>query len=175
MPRYSSARAHGLSLVDLMVGLSIGMIATLVVLNVMVMFDARRRTTAGSTDAQIHGTFAGGWLARELRIAGHGLGPLSALGCTVHRAPAGTTDTSFVLAPLMITNGTAGAPDTLTILAAGEQALPASRLVAPYTMGGDLTTLARTFGIAHGAPLVPHASGTPDCPLVRLAALSTGR
>ena len=60
MPRYTSAHAQGISLVDLMVGLSIGMIATLIVLNVMVMFDARRRTTAGSTDAQIHGMFAGG-------------------------------------------------------------------------------------------------------------------
>jgi type IV pilus assembly protein PilW len=174
MPRYTSAHAQGISLVDLMVGLSIGMIATLIVLNVMVMFDARRRTTAGSTDAQIHGTFAGGWLARELRIAGHGLGPLSALGCTVHRAPIGTPDASLVLAPLMITNGTAGTPDTLTILAAGEQALPASRLVAPHTMGDDLITLDSTLGIANGSQLLLHESGNPDCPLVRVAAVSTG-
>lgn len=174
MPRYSSARARGMSLVDLMVGLSIGMIATLVVLNVMVMFEGRRRITAGGTDTQIHGTFAGSWLARELRIAGHGLGPLSALGCTVHRAPIGTPDASFVLAPLMITNGAAGTPDTLTILAAGEQALPASRLVAPYTMGGDLITLDSTLGIANGSQLLLHESGNPDCPLVRVEGVDTG-
>ncbi len=174
MHRYRSARAQGLSLVDLMVGLSIGMIATLVVMNVMVMFDARRRMASGSADAQIHGAFASGWLARELRIAGHGLGPLGALGCMVHRAPVGTADASFVLAPVQITNGTAGAPDTLTLLAAGEQAMPASRLISPYAMGNGSLSLDSTFGFADGAQLLLYTSGDPDCALLSVASVSTG-
>jgi type IV pilus assembly protein PilW len=55
-------RSNGLGLIDLLVGLAIGMVATVVILNAMVMFDARRRSTIGSADAQINIIFAGGWL-----------------------------------------------------------------------------------------------------------------
>jgi len=167
-------RFHGLGLIDLMVGLAIGMVATVVILNTMVMFDARRRSTIGSADAQINISFAGGWLARELRIAGHGLSPSSALGCVTHRAAAGTADASFTLVPAMIRQGSAGAPDTLTIFAAGEQALPPARLIAPYTMGGNQFTLDSTLGVANGHQLLLYAAGQADCALLSVASVSIG-
>lgn len=166
--------SEGLSLIDLLVGLAVGMVATLVILSTMIMFDARRRSTIGHSDAQINLGFAGGWLAKELRIAGHGLSPSSALGCMTHRAAAGTPDSSFLLVPVSITQGPSGAPDTLTVLAAGDQALPPARLIAPYTMGGNQLTLDSTLGIANGHQLLLYAAGQADCALLAVTSVSIG-
>lgn len=171
-----SVKRHssGLGLIDFLVGLAIGMVATVVILNAMVMFDVHRRSTIGSTDAQINISFAGGWLARELRIAGHGLSPSTALGCVTHRAAVGTPDASFTLVPASIAQGQSGAPDTLTILAAGEQALPPARLIAPYTMGGNQLTLDSTMGVVNGNQLLLYAPGQADCALLSVASVSIG-
>ena len=171
---HSHAAMRGLSLVDLMVGLAIGMVATLVILNVMVMFDARRRATAGHSDAQTNAVFATSLLSRELRIAGHGLGPPSGLGCTVHRAAANTIDTTFLLIPAFIVNGSNGAPDQLTVLAAGEQALPPARLIAPATINSGALTIDSTLGISPGMQLLLQSIGSTDCALITVAAVATG-
>lgn len=174
MRTHSHVRMHGLSLVDLMVGLAIGMIATLVILNVMVMFDARRRATAGSSDAQTNAVFATSLLSRELRIAGHGLGPPSGLGCIVHRAAASAADQRFLLAPAIVIKGSKGMPDQLTVLAAGEQALPPSRLISPYTINNGELTVDSTLGIVAGSQLLLQSAGSPDCALMTVASVATG-
>ena len=174
MRHFYSRRTHGLGLIDLMVGLAIGMVATLVILNVMVMFDARRRSVGSGSDAQVNAAFASAWLAKELRIAGHGLGPSTVLGCRVHHAAAGTPDADFTLAPITITQGDDGAPDTLMVLAGSEQALPAARLIAPYSVGSGSMTLDSILGIAEGTQLLLHTAGQPDCALIRVAAMSVG-
>lgn len=169
-----SPHATGLGLIDLLVGLAIGMVATVIILNVMVMFDARRRSVGGGAEAQVNAAFAGAWLARELRMAGHGLGPSTALGCVTHRAASGLPNASFTLAPVIITQGVDGAPDSLTVLAASEQAMPAARLIAPYTVGSDVITLDSTLGIEAGTQLLLHAVGQTDCALLRVASVSLG-
>lgn len=174
MRHFYCRRTHGLGLIDLMVGLTIGMVATLVILNVMVMFDARRRSLSSGADAQVNAAFASTWLARELRNAGHGLGPSTVLGCKVHRAAAGTPDANFTLAPVTITQGDDGAPDTLTVLAASEQALPAARLIASYTVGSGTVTLDSILGIAEGTQLLLHTAGQTDCALLSVTAMSIG-
>jgi len=151
-----SRRTHGLGLIDLMVGLATGMVATVVILNVMVIFDARRRSVSGGADAQVNAAFASTWLARELRIA------------------AGTLDANFTLAPVTITQGDDGAPDTLMVLAASEQALPAARLIAPYTIGTGTVTLDSILGIAAGTQLLLHTPGQADCALLSVATTIVG-
>jgi len=167
-------RMRGLSLVDLMVGLVIGMGATLVILNVMLMFDTRRRATAGSSDAQVNAVFAIAMLSRELRLAGHGLGSSAALGCIVHRAPAGNPDASFLLAPAVIVDGNGGAPDSMSILAAGEQAFPAARLVSPYAIDSGALTVDSTLGLVPDTQVLLQSPGTPDCALLKVDAVTTG-
>lgn len=174
MRHHLSPRSSGLSLIDLLVGLAIGMAATLVIVNVMVMFDARRRSVGGNADAQINAAFASAWLTRELRAAGHGLGPSTALGCLTHRAVPGTPDASFTLAPVIITQGEDGAPDTLHLLAASEQALPAARLIAPYSIGAGLITLDSTFGLETGTQLLLHTVGQTDCALLSVESVTVG-
>lgn len=174
MKRRPATHIQGAGLTDLMVGLTIGLIATLVVLNVAMQFDARRRTTAGGAEAQLNAVQSLSILSRELRNAGNGLGPPDALGCVVHRASAGSPDASFVLAPAVIMDGDDGAPDTLVLLSAGEQAMPPARLVTPYTMGSDMLTLDSTLGLTSDVQLLLQSTGQPDCALLRLATVAIG-
>src|SRR3954470_16147379 len=102
--RFSPSRQTGFSLVELMVGLAIGMLATIVIIQVMSFFEVQRRTTTGSADAQTNGGIALYSIAREMQMAGYPLLPTtdSPLECTtVTYGGTGITGIS----PVVITNG----------------------------------------------------------------------
>ncbi len=167
-------RPQGASLVDLMVGLAVGMAAMLVTLNVAVSFEARRRSLTGIADAQGNAGYAITMLSRELRMAGHGLGPPEALGCLLHRAAPGMADAAIVLQPVRITQGAGGAPDTLATLAGGLRSAPAARLIAPYLVDSGLLQLDSTVGMATGDQLLLQSDGQPDCALLMIAGFGAG-
>jgi type IV pilus assembly protein PilW len=111
----SKLRQTGFSLIEIMVALVIGLVATLVITQVLGAFEAQKRGTTGTADAQTNGSLALYALQREVQIAGYGL-PLSdktfsPLKCASF-TPAGT-DISLVT----ITDGgaTAGASDRITV------------------------------------------------------------
>lgn len=66
-------RQAGLSLVELMVGLVIGLLATLVIMQVFTTFEGQRRATTGTADAQTNGSVALMNIQRDLQSAGFGL------------------------------------------------------------------------------------------------------
>ncbi len=165
---------RGLSLVDLMVGLAIGMAAMLVTLNVALSFDARRRSVAGMADAQGNAAYAITLMSRELRMAGNGLGLPAALDCTVHRAAPGSAGASFALRPVTIVAGADGAPDALETLSAGARSAPAAWLIAPYTVGKGLLQVDSTVGMARDDFLLLQANGQPDCALLKIEVLGSG-
>jgi type IV pilus assembly protein PilW len=111
------SRQAGFSLVELMVGMTIGVIAGIIIIQVMSVFEAQRRTTTGSADAQTNGGIALYAIARELQMAGYPMMPHdnSPLECTAI-AYGGTGITG--IAPVEIADGTAGAnpaSDSITI------------------------------------------------------------
>ncbi len=169
-----AGRQQGASLVDLMVGLAVGMAAMLVTLNVAVSFEARRRSLTGIADAQGNAGYAITMLSRELRMAGHGLGPPEALGCLLHRAAPGTPEASIVLRPVRIAQGLNGAPDTLVTLAAGLRSAPAARLIAPYLLDSGMLQLDTTVGMVAGDRLMLQSDGQPDCALLAIAGFGAG-
>lgn len=166
--------ARGLGLVDLMVGLAIGMAATAVTLHVAVMFDARRRIAGGSADANMNATHALASLVRELRIAGNGLGPLDAIGCDVHRAAPGQPDAVIGWRPLTIADGEHGSPDAFTLLAADGALTAPARLIAPHSPNAGPMMVDTTLGLAAGDRFVLQSAGNPDCALLSAAAVSAG-
>src|SRR4051812_31720193 len=108
----------GFSLIELMVGLAIGLLAVIVIIQVMSVFDAQRRTTTGSADAQTNGGIALYSIAREMQMAGYPLLPTtdSPLECTtVTYGGTGITG----ITPVVITNGAVAAgvnpSDSITI------------------------------------------------------------
>lgn len=63
----------GFSLVEILVGLVIGLLATLVIMQVFAAFEGQKRTTTGNSDAQTNGSIALFTLVRDIQMAGFGL------------------------------------------------------------------------------------------------------
>ena len=112
----------GFTLVEIMVGLSIGMLATLVIMQVMSVFEAQKRVTTGTADAQTNGGIALYNIGREMQMAGYPLvpvtnSPLECIALTVN----GVADATIPnrLSPVAIIDGVAAsgvsASDTITI------------------------------------------------------------
>jgi type IV pilus assembly protein PilW len=120
--RRSLSYQTGFTLVELMVGLGIGMLATVIIIQVISVFEAQRRTTTGTADAQTNGGIALYNIGRELQLAGYPLMPVtsSALACTtVTGTVNGSAASPSRLSPVAIADGVAAAgvsaSDTITI------------------------------------------------------------
>lgn len=160
-PRRSLA---GFTLIEMMVGLVVGLLATLVISNVLSVAEGQRRSSTSGSDAQVNGGLAIYELQRHLRMAGYGLTTEGdALGCTLQaRYNGGGSPASMpaTLAPVLITAGAGGAPDSIRLLSSSKIsfALPvsvtgaydpavaanASRFLVATTVGaskGDLMAL----------------------------------
>ncbi len=120
----------GFSLVEILVGLVIGLLATLVIMQVFATFEGQKRSTTGTADAQINGSIALFTIQRDVQMAGFGLPvfdtqnpplkceitPTAATQPTVdHDNNAATPNIG--LSPLTITDGgaAAGASDKISI------------------------------------------------------------
>lgn len=105
-----------------MVGLAIGMLAMLVIMQVFTVFEAQKRTTTGAGDAQTNGNLALYLVARDLKQAGFALMPtalpavLSPFGCanlTVDGVADGSVPNRIF--PVAIANNAANGSDTLRV------------------------------------------------------------
>jgi type IV pilus assembly protein PilW len=117
-----------MSIIEIMVGVAIGLIGCVVIFQMFTISEARRRTIASGSDMDISGRLGMMTLERDLQLAGYGYGAAAsptaistgtALGCTVtsyDSGRGGTQDFTYVLAPVRITDGAAGAPDTIAVL-----------------------------------------------------------
>jgi type IV pilus assembly protein PilW len=194
---------HGFTLIELMIGVLIGLFASLAVTQVLVTFEGQKRTTVSGSDAQVNGALALDALNRAVQWAGYGFGAnQGALGCRINRnyAASVTTDLATamtaatiegtmasgtfptVLAPLVISAGAAGMPDTIAVLASGKRnfSLPL-RVVSP---GSTATAfpLSNTLGvegpmtdtggaqITSGDLLVAVIDGVANCDLFQVTA-----
>ena len=107
----------GFSLIELMVGLVIGLIAIIVVAQVFSLSEGFKRTTTGVDDATSNGAIALGGLQRDLRQSGHGMTSPSLSGCNL-TLPAPTAWTLNGIAPVTINHPDipAGDDNTDTLL-----------------------------------------------------------
>ncbi len=108
----------GFTIVELMVGMLIGLISIVVMFQVFAVSEGQRRTTSGAGDAQQNGVTSLYLMERDARMAGYGINFYRLLGCTVNGYWVPSAQTfSFNLAPVTIVNGPAGtAPDTVTLM-----------------------------------------------------------
>ncbi|MGI4846601.1 MAG: PilW family protein, partial [Janthinobacterium lividum] len=77
------AAQDGFSLIEIMVGLAIGMIGIIVMMQVFSFSEGNKRTTTGADDAQNNGIVALNGLLRETRHSGLGISDPSLLGCAL--------------------------------------------------------------------------------------------
>lgn len=123
-------RQTGFSLVEIMVGLVIGLLATLVIMQVFATFEGQKRTTTGSADAQTNGSIALFTIQRDMLMAGFGLPVFDKQNPPLKCDPTVTVDHDSVAAtaaidmfPIAITEGGAGASDTIRIRYATDSAI----------------------------------------------------
>lgn len=123
---YINRPQFGFSLVELMVGLVIGLIASLVIMQVFSAFEGQKRSTSGTADAQTNGSIALDQIQRDAQMAGYGIPMPSAdkentsLNCDPspvfdHDGNAATPDLG--LFPLAINDGGSadGVSDVVTV------------------------------------------------------------
>jgi len=128
-PAAGRSGQHGLTLVELMVGLLIGMFATLMIANVLFSAEGYKRSTTNGSDAQVNGMLALYMLQRDMQMAGYGVAAIPAsLGCPISGKAGSATLSAVTLAPVVITPGVDGAPDSLTVLTS---AVPSSGFSVP--------------------------------------------
>jgi len=93
-PRTLGARTTGFTLVEIMIGLLIGVIGIVVIMETFAVSEGYKRTATTGSDAQTSGGIALYMLEREIRIAGYGMNQLMANGCTsvvAYNSAAGTS------------------------------------------------------------------------------------
>jgi len=141
----------GFTLVELMVGLVIGILATLAIAQVMSSAEGNKRGTTSGSDAQVAGALALFGLQREIEMAGYGISSTkSAIGCALSARYGGAAVASFpnLMAPVVITQGAGGAPDTVQVLSSGTKrfAVP-MRAIPPYYNPEDQNPGGPSFGV----------------------------
>ena len=110
---------RGMSLPEILAAVLIGLIGMIVIMQVYATSEERKRTTTGTSDAQINGNIAMFTIESAMRSAGFGMVSASnnMLGCTTiaYNSNRATPDFTFLMAPVVITVGAAGAPDSITV------------------------------------------------------------
>lgn len=163
---------RGFGLVELMVGLVIGLVTMIVIMQVSAVFEGQKRTTTSGDDAQTAGALALYVMEREIRAAGNGmtegvpqkLPPLA--GCMTHvydgggaylmpNATAPFVSTTVAaganqiirMAPVLVSDGGTGS-DSVSIIYGTSSIVAPLALSGPYTPGATSLGLISTAGIA---------------------------
>lgn len=130
--RTAPQAARGFSLVELMVGVAVGLIGIAIITHLYLQNEKYKRSTTGAGTAQVNGAIALYTMERDIRMAGFGINHSGALGCScagagcspiqyyyngTYSSPpgAGGALPPLTLAPVVITS-TAGTPDSVTLL-----------------------------------------------------------
>ncbi len=106
--RHASA---GFSMVEIMIGMVIGMLGIIVMMQVFSLAEGQKRTSLGGNDAQNNGAIALYGLQRDIRQAGYGISALQLMGCNV-QLPTGVTLNA--MAPVTINHASIPAGDANT-------------------------------------------------------------
>lgn len=119
--RHATVRQQGFGLIEVMVGILIGLAAVIVMMRLMLDSDTARRTTAGGNDALVNATVALYGLERDVRSSAFGINAFAILGCNLSFTTSqDSASVSLPLSPTTINPASslvpAGDSDTDTLL-----------------------------------------------------------
>lgn len=161
----------GLSLVEIMVGVLIGMIGIIVIFQMLATSESRKRTISAGSDVQVSGIIGLTSIERDVREAGYGFssagydtGITPVMGCTVNAYDSGRPTPAFTyrLTPIQIVQGAGAASDTIIVLRGNGNTFPAAHV---FTESSD--TSKKTRGRAGISPrdyvLIGRVTPTLQC------------
>ncbi|HEX3915301.1 MAG TPA: PilW family protein [Steroidobacteraceae bacterium] len=183
----------GMTLVELLVAMTIGLGITLAISSVLIASENHKRTTTSTNDAQQTGSYAFYALDKALRSAGSGIAEsafptdVGVLGCHLNaggifpRTAAfpgafagflGGAPSALNVAPVLIgKDQSSGGSDVIMVMSGSGSAGGVSRQI---TGGGSAitATLDNTVGFANNDLLLVSQSGVPDCLMEQVATIS---
>ncbi len=157
-----------MSLVEVLISMAISLVVTLAAYQTFAASEGYRRAATSGGDATFSGSIGMYALQRDLRMAGYGINTAAVLGCTVLAYDEGVAPSrqfNFTLAPVVITQGAAGAPDTIEISYSSTDAVPVPvRLTQALPSAASVYHIDNGFGIVAGQLLIVAEPGL-DCTL----------
>jgi type IV pilus assembly protein PilW len=149
------ARQQGFTLIELMVGMALGLITTVIIAQVIITSDSNRQTTTTGNDAQVNGALALYTLSREVQGAGYGLiSHTAGLGCPIRAkfGAAGELD-NLLLTPVTIVNQ--GGVLRLRTLTSGRNSFSVPMTMkAGHAQGASSFTVNAAMGVSNGDVMI---------------------
>lgn len=185
-------RQRGLSLIELLVAMVIGLIVTLAVTSVITVGEGKRRTTTSTNDMDQAGAYAAYLLDRAVRSAGSSLTQSTqptdrgVFGCKLNAAsllPASAFPAPFAknfksasdlrVAPVLIAKNQSDAGSDVLVVMGGDAV--AGGVPRGLTDPGSANTLSmdNTVGISTDDLVLVSQNGTTDCLLEQVSGTST--
>src|SRR5713101_5014312 len=106
MKQKNMGRGAGFSLVEILVGMVIGLLGIIIITQIFALAEGQKRTTTSGADAQTNGNIALFTIERDARQAGFGM-TLAGLGCVINTSFNGSTANpgALTLSPVLIGDG----------------------------------------------------------------------
>ena len=174
-----ASQCQGFTLVELLLGLLISLVTTLAVTRILLAWEGNKRSIAAGSEAQLNAALAMNTLRGSIASAGYGFSSAKqALGCPLKAQFNGTPVEGFApsLVPVLITDGTDGAPDTVRVLSSATPgiAMPLVTLERGYALPEApqviVYPVANTIGLQAADLLIAYAQGQP-CQVFQATAL----
>jgi type IV pilus assembly protein PilW len=154
-----AAKRRGVTLIELMVGVLIGMLAVLVISQVLLVSEGQKRSTTAGADAQVNGALSLYSIQRDVQMAGYGFSSSPGIvGCTINAQFNGATPAQFptTLTPVLITPaasrplGSVG--DSVRVLASSKTSFTVPTRVIPpgIILNGQSVPVAASMGFEKG-------------------------
>lgn len=174
-PQTLRVRQSGMSLVELMVGLMVGLLVVIAASGSLSFFESQRTTSLSGNGAMNSGVMAGYLLQRDLRNAGVGLMNTTQLACNmlnVYYNGAMRWDKEPV-APVRIVD-VAGGPDSVTVFFADSVLGSApAQLTRGLVAAGDPVRVNSASGLQQGdVVLLAGLSAADPCTVAQLSAIT---
>ena len=174
-------RQAGVTLIELMVGLLIGMLAILVISQVMLVSEGQKRTTTGGADAQVNGALSVYAMQRDIQTAGYGItSSPTVIGCPISAQFAGAAPAGFAstLAPVVITPEAArpagSVGDSIRMLASSKTSFSVpTRVIGPTGANWQSVAVASSLGFSAGDLALVAADDVQPCWVFQVTAAPT--
>lgn len=175
----NKVRQSGFSLVEIMVALVVGLLATMVIMQVFSVFEIQNRTTTGSADAQTNGSIALFSINREMQLAGYPLipdaqdSPLDCAAVTIEGVPG--SDHSY-FSPVIINDavGPAGSDSIMLRYGSSPTGGVSSKITAVGAPGPNDISVESNLGCQAATTDTTLIINGTNCAVSRITAVPPG-
>jgi type IV pilus assembly protein PilW len=143
----SHYQQHGFSLVELLVGMAMGLFVMLIIGQTFSVAEGYKRTTTSGSDAQINGLMAMRTLESEIRVAGYGTMNTKNLCPSINKIYEGVTSLNTTLIPVRIVDGGTGSDSIEVVYSGSSSGAAPTRITTAMPTPSNVTRVSNLSGI----------------------------